>query len=409
MKKTIIFLTSTYPFGNGEEFIESEIPYWADHDINLVIMPMSCQGKARSYPSNVTIDKSLQEKISPFLKIKGLIDAISSPYLLNEIMSLKKSNKLTLRKCVKAIKVLGISFSLASILNKKNKTYMADTIYSYWNDRQAFAACILKEQGLVNNIFTRCHRFDIYEDNTKSKYAPLKRAFKNSFDKWFVICDSAKDYLIENYQVDSQRIEVARLGVSIPSERSSLSSDESLNILSVSNCSKVKQVHNIILALQAFSVLHPNKLVHWTHIGNGPLLEELKILSEKSFKNSHVKFIFLGHISNSEVKEYYQKNIIDCFINTSSSEGVPVSIMEAMSYGVPAIAPDVGGISELLEPQSCFLLADVPSIENIVQGIEFMSIESSKLLNRELCHSKIAREYSAEINFTKFTEAIING
>ena len=39
---------------------------------------------------------------------------------------------------------------------------------------------------------------------------------------------------------------------------------------------------------------------------------------------------------------------IDLFINTSSSEGVPVSIMEALSVGIPIIATDVGGTKEIV-------------------------------------------------------------
>jgi glycosyltransferase involved in cell wall biosynthesis len=36
------------------------------------------------------------------------------------------------------------------------------------------------------------------------------------------------------------------------------------------------------------------------------------------------------------------------FVNVSQSEGVPLTIMEALSFGVPVVAPRVGGIPELL-------------------------------------------------------------
>jgi glycosyltransferase involved in cell wall biosynthesis len=41
--------------------------------------------------------------------------------------------------------------------------------------------------------------------------------------------------------------------------------------------------------------------------------------------------------------------VVDLFINTSYTEGVPVSIMEAQSFGIPVIATDTGGVRELVK------------------------------------------------------------
>jgi len=48
-------------------------------------------------------------------------------------------------------------------------------------------------------------------------------------------------------------------------------------------------------------------------------------------------------LPHNDVLNYYASNPVDVFINTSSSEGLPVSIMEAMSFGIPVIATNVGG------------------------------------------------------------------
>jgi colanic acid/amylovoran biosynthesis glycosyltransferase len=407
MTETIIFLTDRYPYEGGEQFIESEIPHWGNYDIKLVIMPLVCEGKVRRYPNNVTVDKCLHEQLTLYARLKGLINGVFSKYFINELFFLIRTKKINIGNLFSALKTISLSFALSYILKKKNKTLMANSIYSYWNNTQAYSSCILKDQGLVKNVFTRCHGYDLYEYRQSSNYSPFKRTFNNSFNKWFVICDSAKSYLQNTYNVDSNNIALARLGVDIPSKYSKYSNDKNLHILSVSYCVEVKQIYKIINALQEYSNLHPDILLTWIHIGDGPLLDQLKQLAKDVF-NKNIKFSFLGHLSNKEVKAYYENNVIDFFINTSASEGVPVSIMEAMSYGVPIIAPDVGGVSDLLDKKSCFLLTKDSPIENVVQGIEFMDMQYSIKSNRDLCHFKIANQYSAEVNFTKIIDDIIN-
>lgn len=50
----------------------------------------------------------------------------------------------------------------------------------------------------------------------------------------------------------------------------------------------------------------------------------------------------MGYIANKDLLDWYKTNKPSIFINVSSSEGVPVSIMESMSCGIPTIATDVG-------------------------------------------------------------------
>ncbi|MBK6912265.1 MAG: glycosyltransferase [Ignavibacteriales bacterium] len=64
--------------------------------------------------------------------------------------------------------------------------------------------------------------------------------------------------------------------------------------------------------------------------------------------SSNLKINLRGNINNDELLEYYKNNLIDIFINTSDSEGLPVSIIEAQNFGIPVIAPALGGIPEIV-------------------------------------------------------------
>lgn len=62
-------------------------------------------------------------------------------------------------------------------------------------------------------------------------------------------------------------------------------------------------------------------------------------------------------LSHDQVMNYYKEHHFDVFINMSTNEGVPVSIMEAASFGIPIIATNVGGTSEIVQPSVGMLLS----------------------------------------------------
>jgi len=57
------------------------------------------------------------------------------------------------------------------------------------------------------------------------------------------------------------------------------------------------------------------------------------------------RFKLLGHLD--DMGKFY--STIDLYLNTSQHEGIPVTIIEAMSHRIPVIAPAVGGLPEVVE------------------------------------------------------------
>ena len=112
-------------------------------------------------------------------------------------------------------------------------------------------------------------------------------------------------------------------------------------LVSCSNLVDVKRVHLIIRAL-----MRCRPKVHWYHFGDGELREKLE--AKAKALPDHVKYTFMGYRANEEVQRFYAEHSIDAFLNVSQSEGIPVSVMEAESYGIPIVATDVGGTSEIV-------------------------------------------------------------
>jgi glycosyltransferase involved in cell wall biosynthesis len=113
---------------------------------------------------------------------------------------------------------------------------------------------------------------------------------------------------------------------------------------------------NPIKIIEAF--LSINSDYQLIMVGEGEQLIRCKELVEVAKANS--KVIFKGKLSAKDVKNELSKSKI--FLNFSSvsnindHEGSPLSIMEAMACGVPVIATDHAGISEMIEQNKTGIL-----------------------------------------------------
>ena len=107
--------------------------------------------------------------------------------------------------------------------------------------------------------------------------------------------------------------------------------------------------------------------VIWHHVGDGVLRNELTELTSKL--NVTDKFIFEGLIDSTKILDYYTDRNIDLFVNVSESEGVPFSIMESFSVGIPVIATDVGGTSEIVDESVGGLLKEELTAQDLAAKI----------------------------------------
>jgi len=404
--KTIYILTTSFPYGVGEQFLESEIKFWAEKTgIAVVVIPNKIYGKHRVIPSNVAVDLS----VAKTSKYSHIFAALFSLYFIKELFWLKKNKKLSVKNVLAAWLATMSTLRTFHALYKKIKNGSHPIVcYSYWFDTFAYGAAILKREGSVNLLVTRAHGFDVYEERRFGQYMPLKRQFSEYFDKIYAVSENGEEYLQKKYNIPPHRLQVSRLGVDVAESIVAPSPHNLINILSVSFCTQVKRIDRIIDAISLLSKKIENEvMIRWTHIGDGELKMELESAARLAFKElKNVEFQFLGHISNSDVHKYYEEHHVDVFINTSESEGVPVSIMEAMSFGVPVIATDVGGVSELVNTENGWLLSSVPTISEIVDAISLMKRNKSTRI-RKKARQTILANYSANKNYQSFVDMVM--
>jgi len=213
-------------------------------------------------------------------------------------------------------------------------------LYFYWGMRWSQFIPLINTNIL--KIVIRFHGSDLYEE-TNNNYIPYRRIQIELADKLVVISQQGMSYLSTKYPFAGHKAFISRLGTvdyginSVKERR-----NQPKTIVSCSNLVPVKRVHLIIDILKHFP-----EPVNWIHFGDG--IEKDRILDSCKTLPENVSWTLHGSTDHDELMRFFRSNPIDLFINVSSSEGIPVSVMEALSFGIPVVATDVGGTRELVD------------------------------------------------------------
>jgi len=279
--------------------------------------------------------------------------------------------------------------------------YGGFAVYTYWLCYETMGLCFLREQFPNMKLITRMHRGDFYESK-ESPYQPFKAVTAAHVDKAFVVSEEGKRYFTEHYEYEAPNLQVSRLGV-VRREKKEPVADNSLYIVSCSNLIAVKQVNLIIDAL---SGLRMN--VNWRHFGDGNLRQELERYAKIKLGHlSNISYEFKGAVSHTDLMEYYKNNRMDLLINTSLIEGVPVSVMEAFSFGIPVVAPDVGGMREIVD-ETCGYLLPQKSRPKVIANAILEVFNGNRTALSQNAYAKWESDFNAEVNYGRFIEEIKN-
>lgn len=316
----IAIITNGYPYLQGEQFLETELKFWQETAFKkVIVLPLSAAGPPRALPAGIHVDVSLASRRG---LVKHGVLAFFSLYFFHECVHLRQAGKLSVVNLVWAWKfTVWLLLTVSNLVNWLERNPSVTVLYSYWNNYSSYAACVAKRRGLITKVVSRCHGWDLYEERQPRQYMPLKRQFANDFDAVFVLSEEAKRYMIRRYETREEKIEVMPLGVAVPSEQSKPSGDGEIHLVSVSSCIQVKRIDKVISGLSAFARQSPGLQIRWTHIGAGPLQEDLEKHAFRIFKlDSNVSFVFKGAVTNEFVTGFYLEEQVDFFINTSDSE-----------------------------------------------------------------------------------------
>lgn len=406
--KTVVLLCGYYPSGKGETFLKNEIESGVYDDCRLIVFSLKATQKdIQNVPLNVecfTVPELARKKI-----IFPVFSIFSSDFT-NEIMAVLTNRKNITKKIKSLFQFIYSAERLRKYVFYKMEELDIDSdqeivFYSYWMHTFAYVAAKCKEKYKNSRFVTRCHRFDLYEEENGEEYLPFRKYILNNADIVFPISEDGKNYLVRHYKkYINGKIQISYLGTYDYGENNI----NMIHKFTVVTCSNVVPVKRIELVVKALS--NENIEMKWIHLGDGPLLPEIKNMVDTILPNN-VETLFLGHVENTDVMGFYRETPIDLFLNVSNSEGLPVSIMEAMSFGIPVIATEVGGTAEIVKDEiNGFLLNKGCTDEDIRKKIDlFINLPNAKkMLMRQNARKVWKESFSASENFKRFSKMILD-
>ena len=156
------------------------------------------------------------------------------------------------------------------------------------------------------------------------------------------------------------KIEIINNGVFIPEENTNIFTNDQINITIVSRLVSHKNIKKIIRAISDLN----DPLIYLNIIGDGPELNQLQKISLES--NNKDNIIFHGKLNRDDINHIFLKS--DIYIQASNYEGLPHSLLEAMSYGIPVLCTPVGECKEILGNEDRGYILDLPVSKNNIKS-----------------------------------------
>lgn len=323
------------------------------------------------------LDNNQANKLNSKIKIKYLyngnpnkeefLKSLHNHKIINTLKEGIKASKILLKKRIKVIKYI--------------KNCKSDYIVS---TRCEFST-LLSKYGNNNTVkIAQEHR---YHNNDKKYINTIKNKY-NNIDYLFALTkclyNDYKEFLKNNKHTKVEL--VPNMLYEIPKCNSKL---DKKNIITISRLDYGKKNDDII---KSFSKIKESNWKLYI-IGDGKEFNNLKkLINDLNLKN---KVILTGYKNKEEINKYMLDSSL--FLMASITEGLPMVLLEAMSYGIPCIAYDVpSGVNDIIEDgRNGYIIKNRNEIEYIKRIEEVMN--DSKLRNNLGTNAKEkAKEFSKE-------------
>lgn len=411
MRKILLLFTGSYPFSAAAEntFVPQEIAVLRKYFDSVTLIPTRTGGGREPIDApNVDVDVSYAAYIRSWpRRLAFALLALADPAFWAETLPRLPMFARHPRALIRTAHHHVVSRMTERWMRRlRARVSWPDAVlYTWWFDGTTLGLARFAE-SVKAPVITRAHGYDLYEHRHDPPYIPFRSLALRKVSRVFSASHAGAAHLSARYPDARDRIRTALLGVDDPGVRTPPSTDGVFRIVSCSFLVPVKRIDLLIRGLAEAGRMYPRRQFSWTHIGDGPLRESLAALAGGMLP-ANVRHERLDYRGREALMAHYATHPADVFINTSSSEGTPVSIMEAISVGIPVIATSVGGNCEIVGPENGLLIPANPQPREIAEAFNaLITAPAAHEAMRAGSRTKWEREYSAPANYARFAESV---
>jgi len=405
-----VLLTDEFPYGTGEPYVNSEMKFLIGSFEKIIIVTST----DIQIPVLYALSSSVQASIFPRVISKWQkwfsLRFLFSHLFWGELRVILQTyhQRITMRHIKGMLNWQLQASRVRKAIFKGVKEHLAKKeellIYSYWMDGKALGAAEAAK-SLQIDFVCRAHNWDVYFERQYPPYLPFRRFISNSANAIHFISEHGQKYFLNKlHESDPSKCVISRLGV----YASAKNPNQLGGHFVICSCSWVEPVKRIPLIIEILSRLQ-GLPIHWIHFGSGKQMQEVSRLAKEKLTPMGITYDLKSETSNEEVIRFYQQNHVDLFLLTSEYEGIPVAIMEAMAAGIPVMATNAGGISEIVNEKNGKLLPVNLNVEEAAAWIRwFAGLSETERQNfRDAAYSTWKEKFNAEINYPAFVEKLL--
>jgi len=391
MKELWLF-TIRFPYGTWENSLEHEVPVLCRHFDKVILFPLLRDSVVRPLPANAEIRCVIDDPFRPASAWTMIRHWRLWIPMLREVFGSAPSAKA--RRKRRWALISQMRQAVARALRFRTAMGAAHdpdrvVLYSSWTEDWATVLALWKRMDPRVRFVTRMRGFDLYHHRLPDGWQAFQAFHVRRIDHLYTTAQASRTYLLSRYPDLAGRISVSPTATDDHGP-APWSPSEVLRIVSCSNLIPIKRVHLIAEALVGM-----DRLVQWTHFGEGSELEHVQAIVQKF--PAHVRADLKGRVNNAAIIEWYMRNPVDLFIHVSSTEGgVSVAVQEAASFGIPVFGADSGGVGEIVNAITGELLPHDLTADHLRARIEAFAMRSDGLEARARTRAYWNENFNAE-------------